>query len=77
MPRAETYWIGLDDRESQHGFRWRDGDYASYTSWAPGFPTYQNRVNCAVVSGGLLYKWKDVDCNEGHLFICEKQHLSE
>ncbi|XP_070175303.1 macrophage mannose receptor 1-like [Littorina saxatilis] len=66
----ETYWIGLNDRDSEQGHVWSDDHGVDYTNWLPGEPNdYDNREDCvnwAFPANG----WNDDNCYIARNFIC-------
>lgn len=76
---AETFWIGLDDLETEKVHKWADGtllDYkkGDYNRYLKGQPDkmYQTE-DCVenIKSRGGFY-WNDENCAKVNSFICEK-----
>ncbi|XP_076455860.1 macrophage mannose receptor 1-like [Babylonia areolata] len=73
------WWIGLNDRDSENGHVWSDGQGVVYTNWLPGEPNdYNGREDCVlwhltdsnVTDGSVPYGWQDANCYVARRYIC-------
>nr|XP_015210001.1 PREDICTED: macrophage mannose receptor 1 [Lepisosteus oculatus] len=65
-------WIGLNSLEFETGWQWIDGSPFRYLNWAPGHPSSQPGLNCAVLNPGKAAKWEDSVCSKKLGYICRK-----
>jgi len=68
-------WIGLNDREQEGEWRWKDGDreLGAYSKWEFGNPHRNwDSYNCVIIrkSDG---NWLDQGCDEQKRFVCQKR----
>ncbi|XP_067829860.1 macrophage mannose receptor 1-like [Heptranchias perlo] len=68
-------WCGLyNDKQTDNGWKWANGDEVSYTNWKPGNP-YRFRIIspvCVYVEEG---QWSDAPCRFLFPFICYTELL--
>ncbi|RUS72270.1 hypothetical protein EGW08_019971, partial [Elysia chlorotica] len=66
-----SFWIGLNDRDTEAGYEWLDGFPLKYTHWASGEPNdYMSREDCVqwLLPGN---EWNDNYCYVAQNFICQ------
>ena len=62
-------WLGVRYLSSKAGFVYEsNGKSIVWENWITGQPDGDGRQNCVVHQN----KWVDVNCNERHVFICER-----
>ncbi|XP_078660072.1 uncharacterized protein LOC144904802 [Branchiostoma floridae x Branchiostoma belcheri] len=67
-----AFWIGLNDKDDEGGFKWSDGRAVGYTNWNDGEPNNANdREHCVeVVIAGSDSFWNDLSCTSYRNWIC-------
>ncbi|XP_059149107.1 macrophage mannose receptor 1-like [Physella acuta] len=68
---AGTYWIGLNDRDTEAGYKWTDGSGVTYTNWAPNQPDNMLNSEDCVQWALPANKWNDNYCYVANSFICQ------
>ncbi|GFR64042.1 macrophage mannose receptor 1 [Elysia marginata] len=66
-----SFWIGLNDRDTEAGYKWLDDFPLKYTHWASGEPNdNMNREDCVqwLLPGNA---WNDNYCYLAQNFICQ------
>ncbi|XP_033733913.1 perlucin-like [Pecten maximus] len=69
------YWLGASDWTVEGEWMWEPEGTASfmYTNWKPGQPdNHGGDDNCLLIEGRSLFYWKDEDCHDRNLYVCEK-----
>ena len=63
---------GLNDRDTESGYKWIDDSRLDYVNWQEGEPNdsrgYENCVEMQTRSG----QWNDFPCNFYRPFMCKK-----
>ncbi|XP_069815127.1 macrophage mannose receptor 1-like isoform X2 [Dendropsophus ebraccatus] len=67
-------WIGLNNQDSNGGWRWDDGAAFRYLNWLPGNPSVDPDVNCVTVNPGKNTKWESKECKQKLGYICKKDN---
>ncbi|XP_033854652.3 macrophage mannose receptor 1-like [Acipenser ruthenus] len=65
-------WMGLNSLDFDSGWQWSNGNPFRYLNWAPGCPSSQPGLNCAVLNPGKGAKWEDKACSNKLGYICRK-----
>ena len=57
---ADTYWIGISDRNQEGVFEWASGEAVGYTNWAAGEPDdYAGTQDYGTLNYGDARQWND------------------
>ncbi|XP_056155303.1 macrophage mannose receptor 1 [Lampris incognitus] len=67
-----SVWIGLNSLDFESGWKWSNGNPFRYLNWAPGHPSSQPGLNCAVLNAGKASKWESEACTKKLGYICRK-----
>ncbi|XP_077862270.1 macrophage mannose receptor 1-like [Saccoglossus kowalevskii] len=67
----DGFWIGLNDQETESGFKWSDGSAVSYTRWNDGEPNDAENEDCVEMFFSTESGWNDVDCDRRRNWICK------
>ncbi|KAJ8277624.1 hypothetical protein GJAV_G00077700 [Gymnothorax javanicus] len=65
-------WVGLNSLDFESGWQWSDGHPFRYLNWAPGHPSTEPGLNCAVLNPGKASKWESSSCSKKLGYICRK-----
>ncbi|KAJ8419188.1 hypothetical protein AAFF_G00006870 [Aldrovandia affinis] len=65
-------WVGLNSLEFESGWQWSNGNPFRYLNWAPGHPSTEPGLNCAVLNPGKASKWESSICSKKLGYICRK-----
>ncbi|XP_036377634.1 macrophage mannose receptor 1-like [Megalops cyprinoides] len=65
-------WIGLNSLDFESGWQWSNGNPFRYLNWAPGNPSPEPGLNCAVLNPGKASKWESSACSKKLGYICRK-----
>merc|ERR1719244_2420888 len=68
---AGSFWVGLNDRDSEGGYEWLDGKPFRFAHWAPGEPDNQGGSEDCVVWDVTANNWSDESCYLTWSFICQ------
>ena len=70
----KPYLIGLDDRETECDWKWRDESRIKWTNWDLGKPNGSTAENkdCTVLKGPNR-KWHDASCDDFHKYVCKRK----
>ena len=69
-----TVWIGLNDRDQEHVWRWSSGAPDSvngYTNWNDREPNDNSGIENCVEIYSATGQWNDLPCRHRHPYICE------
>ncbi|KAG9348011.1 hypothetical protein JZ751_004030 [Albula glossodonta] len=58
--------------EFESGWQWSNGNPFRYLNWAPGNPSTEPGLNCAVLNPGKASKWESSSCSKRLGYICRK-----
>uniref|UniRef100_A0AAY4AAK8 Macrophage mannose receptor 1 n=1 Tax=Denticeps clupeoides TaxID=299321 RepID=A0AAY4AAK8_9TELE len=67
-----TLWIGLNSLDFESGWQWSNGSPFRYLNWAPGHPSSEPGLNCAVLNPGKASKWESINCSKKMGYICRR-----
>lgn len=65
-------WIGLNSLDFDSGWQWSNGNPFRYLNWAPGHPSTEPGLNCAVLHAGKASKWESMECSKKLGYMCRK-----
>ncbi|XP_066304553.1 uncharacterized protein [Branchiostoma lanceolatum] len=67
-----AFWIGLNDKDDEGGFKWSDGRAVGYTEWNDGEPNNAgDSEHCVeLVAAGSDSFWNDLSCTSYRNWIC-------
>ncbi|XP_061094630.1 macrophage mannose receptor 1-like isoform X1 [Conger conger] len=65
-------WVGLNSLDFDSGWQWSNGNPFRYLNWAPGHPSTEPGLNCAVLNPGKSSKWESSTCSKKLGYICRK-----
>ncbi|XP_021354593.1 macrophage mannose receptor 1-like isoform X2 [Mizuhopecten yessoensis] len=69
--KTGSFWIGLNDRDTEAGYVWTDGRGTDYSNWNPNEPNdYNGNEDCTQIFAGSL-GWNDNNCFITSNWICE------
>jgi len=72
-----NFWIGGNDIDQTKGWQWTDGSPFYFWNWNDGEPNNAGgREFCIEMSGDMLGRWNDINCDREFRFICMKRSLS-
>ncbi|KAL4635258.1 macrophage mannose receptor 1-like [Arapaima gigas] len=71
---ATSLWIGLNSLDSEGGWQWSNGSPFRYLNWAPGHPSSEPGLNCAVLNKARASKWETQACSKKRGYICLKKN---
>ncbi|XP_042329972.1 macrophage mannose receptor 1-like [Sceloporus undulatus] len=69
------YWIGLNNLDSDNGWKWAGNHPFPYLNWAPGSPSPESEKIC----GSMQSKngnWVNYKCDQRLGYICKKENSS-
>ena len=78
--RANSVWIGMEDRETEASYQWSDGTNFDFTKWRIGEPNNSQwsgaepqGEDCVHVylRDDYVDKWNDAPCDRLMPFICK------
>ncbi|KAL5010854.1 hypothetical protein ScPMuIL_013159 [Solemya velum] len=70
-PRVDSFWIGLNNLDSERSFEWSDGTPLGYTNWELNEPNNYNQAeNCALFNWNSK-AWVDINCYMVDNFVCK------
>merc|ERR1711974_394150 len=62
--RKKFFWLGLNDRETENTFLWRDGSSTSYRNWRRNQPDNANgNEDCVDIDANTKRTWNDIKCD--------------
>lgn len=65
-------WIGLNDRDLEHGFSWSDGSPTDYINWGNHEPNdFYDNEDCVTHNGVWASDWNDDHCYTLYPYICK------
>ena len=71
-----SFWIAVNDLESENDFRASDGSKQEFFNWDDKEPNDEYSEDCVEVyeksSSKKLSKWNDKYCTDEKAFVCEK-----
>ncbi|XP_052806091.1 macrophage mannose receptor 1-like [Mya arenaria] len=68
--KGMSFWIGLNDRDTEAGYVWSDGTGVDYTNWNSNEPNdFKGQEDC-VLYQTLSNKWNDNTCYLAQAYIC-------
>ena len=67
---GDSYWIGLNDRDSEGSWVWSGGGSSGYRNWAGGQPDNWFDEDCTVINWGSSRQWNDEDCGSRKPYLC-------
>uniref|UniRef100_A0A8C9WMS0 Macrophage mannose receptor 1 n=1 Tax=Scleropages formosus TaxID=113540 RepID=A0A8C9WMS0_SCLFO len=67
-----SLWIGLNSLDFESGWQWSNGNPFRYLNWAPGHPSSEPGLNCAVLNSAKASKWESNSCSKKLGYICRK-----
>ncbi|XP_035994268.1 macrophage mannose receptor 1 [Fundulus heteroclitus] len=68
-PQGYKLWTGLT-LESEHGWKWSNGNPFRYLNWDSGHPLHNPGYSCGMMDGVLRYSWQSSKCNKKLGYIC-------
>ncbi|XP_016338293.1 macrophage mannose receptor 1-like [Sinocyclocheilus anshuiensis] len=74
---GSTLWIGLNSLDFESGWQWSNGNPFRYLNWAPGHPSLEPGLNCAVLNAGKASKWESISCSKKLGYICRKGNSTD
>lgn len=73
--QLNSWWIGLDDRQTEGTFMWADGtpyNPAELAAWSGGEPNDSGgNEDCAHITSWAGGQWNDLDCSRALPFVCD------
>lgn len=68
-------WIGASDATTEGVYVWSDGSAFAFDAWAGGEPNDDGTEDCVVLQPNG--QWRDTECNNGHVYACERSGAGE
>ncbi|XP_023191646.1 macrophage mannose receptor 1-like [Xiphophorus maculatus] len=62
-------WTGLT-LDSEHGWKWSNGDPFRYLNWNSGHPVNNPAHTCGMMDGTVRYAWQSSMCSKKFGYIC-------
>uniref|UniRef100_A0A8C9W2K6 Mannose receptor C-type 1 n=1 Tax=Scleropages formosus TaxID=113540 RepID=A0A8C9W2K6_SCLFO len=69
-----SLWIGLNSLDFESGWQWSNGSPFRYLNWAPGQPSSEPGLYCAVLNSAKASKWETHACSKKLGYICRKEN---
>ncbi len=66
-----SFWIGLNDIETEGTFVWDSGLNSGFNVWGNGEPDNFEDEDCVIMDSSNDYLWADKDCFSSNAYICE------
>eukprot|EP00117_Sycon_ciliatum_P007514 scpid20721/ scgid10588/ Macrophage mannose receptor 1; C-type lectin domain family 13 member D; C-type lectin domain family 13 member D-like; Macrophage mannose receptor 1-like protein 1 len=70
LGRTSSYWIGLNDMQTQGQYSWSTGNTLVYNNWRSGEPNNPLDEDCVEMDDSSY--WNDQGCSTQRSFICKK-----
>ena len=70
-----SFWIAVNDLESENDFRASEGSKQEFFDWYFGEPNDASGEDCVEVYT-KSWKWNDQSCTDENPFVCEKGKIS-
>ena len=68
----DSFWIDLNDRDTEGEWVWQDGTELDFTRWSEGEPNnYMGNEDCAHANFHRQGIWNDLPCESHQPYVCE------